>query len=70
MIRSHSVPLPPAPAQSIRSAAGPAASPAAREAADRWPPAREWLGLAMGGWSPMSGGLTLESLFDRLEGRA
>lgn len=30
----------------------------------------EWLRLALTSWLPMSGGLGLETLFDRLEGRA
>ncbi|MCZ8151684.1 MAG: hypothetical protein O9292_04755 [Rhodobacteraceae bacterium] len=32
--------------------------------------AGEWLRLALSDWLPMSGGLALETLFDRLEGRA
>ena len=32
--------------------------------------AREMLRLALRDWLPMSGGLSLEVLFDRLEGRA
>ena len=47
-------------------------------AAPALPPARtafrqdapEMLRLALRDWMPMSGGLSLESLFDRLEGRA
>ena len=38
-------------------------SPAVVEAA-------EWLRIALGDWLPLSGGLALESLFDRMEGRA
>ena len=32
--------------------------------------ARDYLRLALRDWLPMSGGLSLEVLFDRLEGRA
>lgn len=34
------------------------------------PEAGEWLRLAVSDWLPMSAGLALETLFDRVEGRA
>lgn len=55
MILVPSLPMPPVPAAPARPAL---------------PEAGEWLHLALTVWLPMSGGLGLETLFDRLEARA